>query len=413
MDICIDTNENLNEIGGFCIYNKTNIISNIKSISESQNKKIDLSEWVTFFIYSNKDNILELSQNYKNITFIELGDCANNLIKYYNYPDNTKFYILGIDSPNKLSNSSINYYQYFVYNENGTEMDIKKICHKSKITMHSPIIKKELINYNISYELYKQGYDIYNINSNFYYDDCTPSHIGNLDIGFYKRKEEFYPNNISFCMENCSFEYTDYNLSRFICNCDISNNNTSNDSNLIITKENFFNYIDDNINYRIFKCFDLFIGYNYKKINIGFYLGILILLIFSINIIFFATKAIQSLRLEILQNINYIKNNFFHRKNTNKKTTAKYNKSNPSKKNKINKRSVKENYDIYPKIKQSININSNSKLDKKKIVFKNKRKKNRKKHSTKIAHKHSSSDNIFNFSDSNSKSIIVLKIIRK
>ena len=51
---------------------------------------------------------------------------VNRLIKYYNYPKDIKFYILGIDSPNKLSNSSINNYQYFIYNEKGQEMDIKK-----------------------------------------------------------------------------------------------------------------------------------------------------------------------------------------------------------------------------------------------------------------------------------------------
>ena len=102
--------------------------------------------------------------------------------------------------------------------------------------MSSPIIKKDLVKYNISYELYKQGYDIYDINSNFYYEDCTPAHIGNLDIGFYKRIEQFYPSNISFCLENCTFMYTDYNLSRFICNCYIENFIVNNDTKYIITE---------------------------------------------------------------------------------------------------------------------------------------------------------------------------------
>ena len=78
LDQCKDTNEIINEIGGFCITNKTNIIS------------------------------------------IHIGKCTNDLIKYYNYPEDTKFYILGIDSHNKLSNSSINNYQYYIYNENRT-----------------------------------------------------------------------------------------------------------------------------------------------------------------------------------------------------------------------------------------------------------------------------------------------------
>ena len=60
------------------------------------------------------------------MTFVNIDKCTNNLIKYYNYPVDTIFYIIGIDSPNKLSNSSINNYQYFVCDENGTER-IQKI----------------------------------------------------------------------------------------------------------------------------------------------------------------------------------------------------------------------------------------------------------------------------------------------
>ena len=162
LDQCKDTNEIINEIGGFCITNKTNIISNIKIISESENNRIEICKGITFFFYLNRDNINELSQKYKNLTFIHIGKCTNDLIKYYNYPEDTKFYILGIDSHNKLSNSSINNYQYYIYNENRTEMNIKKICAQSDIIMSSPIIIKDLLNYNIAYELYNQEYDIYN-----------------------------------------------------------------------------------------------------------------------------------------------------------------------------------------------------------------------------------------------------------
>ena len=286
-------------------------------------------------------------------------------------------------------------------------MDIKTICNQSNIIMSSPIIKKDLINYNISYELYKQGYDIYNINSNFYYDDCTPAHIGNLDIGFYKRREDFYPNNISFCLENCSYEYTDYNLSRFICNWNISTNIKN--SNIIITEDNFFKYIDDNINYRIFKCFNLFIGYKFMTINIGFYLGIIILFIFSFNIFYFSTKAIQLLRLKLIQNIKYIKNNFyFKNKNVIKKTKSLYNKSNksnPSKKPKVRKRKnkikiSKVNYDIYSGLKKAINNNSNSNVGPNKITINNIRKKSRKKNVKK--RKFNSSEIMINVSYSNS-----------
>ena len=240
LDICIDTNAIIEELGGFCIINKTNIIFNIKKISESDNNRMELCEGLTFFFYTNKDDIYKLSQKYQNLTFVNIDKCTNNLIKYYNYPVDTIFYIIGIDSPNKLSSSSINNYQYFVYNENGTEMDTKNLCSQSDIIMSSPIIKKDLINYNISYELYKQGYDIYNLTSKFYSDDCTPANINKMDIGFYKRLEDFYPYNISLCLDNCTYKNVDYNLSRLICSCIVDNNKQENNKDFIATEENFF-----------------------------------------------------------------------------------------------------------------------------------------------------------------------------
>ena len=88
--------------------------------------------------------------------------------------------------------------------------------------MSSSIIRDDLINYKIAYELHKQGYDMFKNYSNFYQDDCTPANIDQIDIGFYNRIEDFYPNNIEFCLENCSYIYTDYDLKRFICNCTIT-----------------------------------------------------------------------------------------------------------------------------------------------------------------------------------------------
>ena len=310
LDICIDLNDNIDEIGGYCIYNKKNIISTINNISENENNKFEIGDKVTLFIYSTKDDINELSLKYNNLTFINLGNCVNDLIKYYSYPDDTIFYIVGIDSPNKLSNSPINYYKYIIVDEKGDEIDIEKICSQSEIITSSPIIKKDLIKYKIAEELYNQDYDIYKLNSNFYIDESTPAHVNGNDIGFYKRKEDFFPGNIEFCLENCTFKYTNYTSSRFICSCLNGNENIINENqNYLDIANNFFQYLDDKVNYRIFKCFNLFVKYmNYLKTNFGFYLGIIILIIFIINISYFSTKGIKMLRLLALSNIKNIMN---------------------------------------------------------------------------------------------------------
>ena len=388
LDSCIDLNDNIDEIGGYCIYNNTNIISKISNIFESENNKIEIGEKVSMFIYSTKDDINKLSLKYNNLTFINLGNCVNDLIKYYNYPDDTIFYIIGIDSPNKLSKSITNYYQYIVVDEKGDKIDTKNICSQSEIITSCPIIKKELIQYNIANELYYQGYDIYKLNSNFYIDDCTPANIDGNDIGFYNRKEDFFPENIEFCFENCYFEYTDYNLSRFICNCLSGEKMINNSQNYFVIENNFFKYLDEKVNYRIFKCFDLFINYqNYSKINFGLYFGIIILFIFIANISYFSSKGVRMLRLISLSNIKNINNKNDLRKSVNVFQLDK--KNYISKKKKVRKTKffkasplkMNSKYVNYKK-KNELTSKNNQKIKKEKLNSFSNSKKNLKKETT-------------------------------
>jgi len=243
---------------------------------------------------------------------------------------------------------------------------------QSEIKISSPIINEELINYNIAYELHYQGYDIYKLNSNFYIDDCTPAHLNEQNIGFYNRNEDFYPENIEFCLENCTLEYTDYTLSRFICNCLIGEKKMVDaNQNYLALEDNFFKYLDDKVNYRIFKCFDLFIKYrNRLKDNFGFYLGIITLLIFIANLIYFSSKGITMLRLIASSSIkNIIINKNSLRKSIN---IFQYVKKNNIRK----KRKAKTNYKASPPKRKSKKLKSKkmNDLTNKKIQGRNKKK---------------------------------------
>ena len=44
-----------------------------------------------------------------------------------------------------------------------------------------------------------QGYDIYNLSSEFYIDKCAAANINGNDIVLKDRKENIYPSNVSFC----------------------------------------------------------------------------------------------------------------------------------------------------------------------------------------------------------------------
>ena len=61
---------------------------------------------------------------------------------------------------------------------------------------------------------------------------------------------------------------------KIVCKCQLNNNGKyENEDNyfLLEEKSNFWNYILDNINYKIFKCYDLFLSFDNLKENIGFY----------------------------------------------------------------------------------------------------------------------------------------------
>ena len=57
---------------------------------------------------------------------------------------NTLLYILGVETPNKDKKSVVNVYNYGVYLENGTKLNLS-ICEGEKITIYSIIKNRSLI----------------------------------------------------------------------------------------------------------------------------------------------------------------------------------------------------------------------------------------------------------------------------
>ena len=51
-----------------------------------------------------------------------------------------------------------------------------------------------------------QGYNIYNLSSEFYIDKCSSANINGNDIVLKDRIEDIYPNIISFCPNKCELK---------------------------------------------------------------------------------------------------------------------------------------------------------------------------------------------------------------
>lgn len=52
----------------------------------------------------------------------------------------------------------------------------------------------------------EQGYDIYNLSSEFYNEKCSGAFINGNDIIIDDRRKDLYPYNVSFCSNGCELD---------------------------------------------------------------------------------------------------------------------------------------------------------------------------------------------------------------
>ena len=338
------THENIVNSETFNGLNDNDTNDNSENIDEkyfSKNQKLiyyfyDSNSKTSNYSYEINSNINELKKLYTNLTFIELSQEAKNLIIKSNNLDekNDKIYLIINDYPSNDSQMSINNYDYKLVLENGTEIDLSKIYEDFYADLSIPLMNISISNFNYYKIFYEQGYDIYDKNSDFYNDTCSPAYLYNNDITIEDRKKEIYPNNVTLCKSNCKYKSVVLENKKINCYCNlnINKNYTQNyeDNNFIIEENgNFFDYLLDNINYKIFKCYKLVFNIQNLIKNISFYIMILSLItIIIINIKFYICDLSK---IKILSVKNSIIDKITLKKKTKQKEKHKINKN--SKKN--------------------------------------------------------------------------------
>ena len=302
LDICIDIDSNTKVINSICLENFQNLTSNIKEMSD-KNVIINNNPNLTIYGYYIGKNESYFEEN--NLTYIYFKDIQDNLIKDFNLDNNTKIYALIVDSTSKYSNSTINDYGFALVLENGTELNLSKISEDLKVKISIPIQNLELANYDSAIALSEQGYDIYDKNSSFYHDICTPGYLNDNDLTLNDRRKEIFINDISYGKSNCEYILTDLNNKRFIYNCFISETNEDNTNNNIVdsfdekTNENFLSYILDVINYKVFICSKLILNLdNYRHNKAVMICTTSSFIAFLLFIIFFCSR-LPKLRVEL------------------------------------------------------------------------------------------------------------------
>ena len=167
---CIEFNPDTMKIyNRICIERITEVVQILINNNEDDIEPIITSSGVIISGFSTDALIDDLIVKYPGITFIDLGECKDKLIKAYKLPSDDKLYIIGIETPNFYGNSSINVFDYEVYLKNGTQLEDISPCDDTKITVLSKIQDLEIVKFDKAIEFYENGnYDIYNKSDKFY-----------------------------------------------------------------------------------------------------------------------------------------------------------------------------------------------------------------------------------------------------
>ena len=259
----------------------------------------------TIYSYDINSNMEELENKYTNLTLIEISEEQISYIrKYFNLDDNENIYFLVIDTVNNDSMTATSWYDYKLLFENGTILDLSNLDIDIEVNVLVPIRDLDLAKYETAEYFSNEGYDIYDMESDFYTDICASASINGNDITIKDRKQEIFPNNITLCKSSCEYKGVNLEDKRVICECKlVSNNNNSNsddeDENLfknyfIADDGNFATYLLDNINFKPFSCGHLLFSLDNLKYNYSLYIISLILVsIIALTIEFFSYKIIK------------------------------------------------------------------------------------------------------------------------
>ncbi len=254
------------------------------------------SEYVEAYITADENSLSK----------VYLNDCFLTLINYYKIDNINDIILFKIDT--NITNSSVNYINYYVYHINGTQLDMN-ICYNNNnnITITKPIINQNLINFETAEFLSKSHIDSFDPTDNFFNDICFPfTNENNTDVIIKDRRNDYYQ-NISFCEKNCYFQQINFTEISIECSCNDSSSYDFDNLNFNNVKNAFISEIYP-VNIFVVKCYKLFFSFKYIKINLGWWLLLSIIIIEIIILIIFIYYGFKEIMIIIL--IYQPKNNF-------------------------------------------------------------------------------------------------------
>ena len=276
---------------------KDDIIQNIKNdiIKGNLNKLLkNVTEKNEDLLVQGNDILYQITttENQKNennnISTLNLGDCEDKLKEIYGINKNLSLIILKVDYFKQgLLIPVIGYEVFDPINK--SELNLT-YCNNSLVKLNIPVSINEDA-------LYK-----YNPNDDYYNDECyTYTTENGTDIIIIDRQNEFKDNKLSLCENNCTYNGYNKGTKKALCECETklkidSIEDIINDDNILL---NDFKGKNNTLNINTIKCINTLFSKNGLLKNIGSYLLLATIALFSINAVIFGKCGYQIIDQEI------------------------------------------------------------------------------------------------------------------
>ena len=333
-------------------YNKMNI--NFENCLTILQKVYDLDP---FFDYSNSDN----NEIYKRCFFIIIKiEIDRRLIKDNNHSIINENYNEENIHKSNITKYPTNHIEYLIFNGKNGQLLNTSYCNDLNVKISHPIVNQTGINLNISKKLYEEyKIDVYRTNDSFFNDICMNyTSDKKTDLTLSQRRKMYYQ-NASFCDSNCTYIEINYTSNTAICACQVKDG--------IMNEEILFSYGEEHqhnksflyknivsiVNYKVFKCYKQVFDGKRLLINIGNYVSLTIIIIYTLCIIHFCKNRKRNVMLYFQKEKLRMKEGKI--KNENEENGE--NKQNGSNDNKINSNFKDISEEEKKNNNKSININ--------------------------------------------------------
>ena len=290
----IDYETIFNYIGNGKVFNlpKSQIIIGNNISIELTSVRLELEKIAKYF--NSQDPIEDpqepviIPENDSALPIMDMSTCQNILKKKYSIPEEEELVIVKITTPDSgIANISwseliANQLDYKLFSMSlGAFLPLSDCTNEDdSITVYNPFKESLITTFQSKIGVVvSNGYDIFNANSPFYNDVCTPfTNENGQDVLLDARRQDYYDENINLCDKGCAFVGYSTSTKTYICKCNVKaepGEDTGDFKGEIVERvmpENFKDLISRRSNIAVFKCASQVFSAKGQNKNYGSYM---------------------------------------------------------------------------------------------------------------------------------------------